>query len=110
MQEMVKLTVRLPAQLHKKLKQRAQASDASLNTTLVETLQRGLAETVYPEESREERFWRSMREKGFVEPLGPQWLEEYADVPILSHAELRELTKGVPPLSDLIIAERRERE
>ncbi|MBN2551093.1 MAG: toxin-antitoxin system HicB family antitoxin [Anaerolineales bacterium] len=110
MQEMVKLTVRIPAQLHQKLKQRAQASDASLNATLVETLQRGLAETVYPEESREARFWRSMREKGLWAPLSPKWMEEYADVPILSHAELRELLKGVPPLSDIIIEERGPRE
>jgi hypothetical protein len=106
-QPTVKLTLRLPAALHEKLRQRARASDQSLNTVIVEAMQQGLdAEITYPEESEREKTLRVLRESGLLEPLGPQWLEGLEDVPLLTHAEIREMMKGVPPLSEVIIEDR----
>ena len=108
MQATVKITVRLPSALHRKLKQRAQSTHSSLNKVLVETLSEGLSEG-YHVAPNEERFWHSLRESGLWEPLGSEWEQDYSGVQAPSHEELQEALKGTPPLSDIIIEERRER-
>ena len=106
----VKMTVRLPNKLHKRLKQRAQSENQSLNAVIVEALQQSIEQegTVY--ETQEDQAWRLMREKGLWEPLGPAWDEYLKDAPDISHQELREMLKGVPPLSEIIIEDRGPRE
>jgi hypothetical protein len=109
MRETIKLTLRLPVQLHERLKQRSQAEDQSLNTVIVETLWQGVTrDTVYPRTDRDLAL-RVMRESGLWDPLGPEWKEEIAKAPKISHAELREQLKGMPPLSEAIIEDREPR-
>jgi hypothetical protein len=105
-QPTVKLTLRLPAALHEKLRQRAQANSQSLNLTALEAMREGLSQSTISYANDEERVWRALRESGLWEPLGPEWLEGMEDVPVLTHEEIRELMKGVAPLSDIIIEDR----
>ena len=109
MEQIVKLTVRMPTRLHELLKQRAQTEARSLNKAIIETLWQGLAETSYEQGSERQKVLRAIRESGFWEPLGPEWQEDIAKAPDISHAELRERMKGVPPLSEAIIEERDRR-
>ncbi|MEW5870424.1 MAG: toxin-antitoxin system HicB family antitoxin [Chloroflexota bacterium] len=109
MEQLVKLTVRLPVRLHERLKQRAEWQDASLNKVIVDALSKGLAEQAPEEESERKRALRVLRESGLWEPMGPEWQAEMAEAPEISHAELREQLKGVPPLSETIIEEREPR-
>jgi hypothetical protein len=106
MQTTVKLTVRLPARLHEQLKQRARQGDQSLNTVMVEALQEGLAHPAEYPLSEHEKFRKVLRESGMLVELGPQWSKGLEDVPLLTHEELQEKLKGVPPLSDIIIEDR----
>ncbi len=107
MAEMIKLTLRLPSSLHKQLKERAQKVNISLNKTIIETLRRGISQEVTYEESEREKALRVIREAGLWEPLGSEWPD--VEDPGLTHAEIREMMRGVPPLSDLIIEEREPR-
>jgi hypothetical protein len=109
MEQVVKLTVRLPAKLHELLKQRAQSEVYSLNKTIIETLWQGLAETPYEQLSERQKLLRVIRESGLLDPLGPEWQEEIAKAPNISHAELREKLSDIPPLSEAIIEEREPR-
>ena len=106
MQANVKLTVRLPVRLHEQLKQRARQREQSLNTVVVEALQDGLAHAPEYPLSDHEKFRKVMRESGMLTELGPEWSKGLEDVPLLSHEELWELTKGMSPLSETIIEER----
>jgi hypothetical protein len=106
MQTPVKLTVRLPAKLHEQLKQRARQSDQSLNTVVVEALQEGIAHPLEYPLSEHEKIRKVLRESGMLVELGPQWFQRLEDVPLLTHEELWELTKGMSPLSETIIEER----
>lgn len=106
MQATVKLTVRLPAKLHEQLKQRARRNEQSLNKVLVETLQEGLAHPVDYPLSEHEKFRKVLRDSGMLVELGPEWFKGLEDVPLLTHEELWELTKGLPPLSETIIEDR----
>ena len=109
MERIVKMTVRLPAGLHEQLKKRAKTSDWSLNTVVVETLREGLEQEKPASGSERDRVLRLLREYGLIEELGPGWKKTIEQAPKISHAELRERLKGVPPLSELIIAEREPR-
>lgn len=109
MRQSVKLTLRLPPLLHERLCQRAREEDQSLNKIIVEALWQDLVDvTSYPESGRE-RALRVIRESGLWEPLGREWQAEIEQAPKLTHAELREQLKGVPPLSKLIIEDREPR-
>jgi Arc-like DNA binding domain len=106
MQEIIKLTVRLPAKLHEQLKKRARQSDQSLNKVVIDALEEGLE---HPQEypmSEHEKFRKVLRDSGMLVELGPEWFKGLEDVPLLTHEECWELTKGLPPLSETIIEER----
>ena len=107
----IKLTLRLPAALHEKLHQRARATDRSLNTAAIEAIQNGLEkEIIYPESDRE-KVQRMLRESGLWQPSSSDWHKSIGDdIPLLSHKELREKLKGVPPLSDIILEDREPHE
>jgi len=106
MQETVKLTVRLPAKLHEQLKQRARQNDQSLNKVMVEALQEGVAHPLEYPLSEHDKFRKVLRDSGMLVELGPQWFQGLEDVPLLTHEELWELTKGMSPLSETIIEDR----
>ena len=106
-EEKVKLTVRLPAHLHRALKERAAEYDVSLNQALVDTLAAELAPAPR-EESEAERFDRMLRESGML--ADTSWMSDMAqellngeEPPSLE--EVREWLAGVP-LSEWIIEDR----
>lgn len=106
-EEKVKLTVRLPAQLHLALRERAAEYHVSLNQAVVDTL---AAELVAPsrEETDTEKFDRMMRETGLRADTG--WMMELiqelaAGEPLPTLEEAREWLRGVP-LSEWIIEDR----
>jgi hypothetical protein len=109
MESNVKLTVRLPAALHQRLRYRAREDNLSLNQAIVQAVKRGL-DSEPPDEalSERERVLRVLKESGLYEPLGPGWrkfMESASEIPI---DELWEETSGMPPLSEDIIADRGE--
>jgi hypothetical protein len=109
MTEYIKITLRIPPQLHQRLKRRAQQKDSSLNRTILETIEDGLEVEKLPEQSERERLLRLMRERGLIVEPGPGWKKYASETPSMTHAELREMLKGVPPLSEAIIEEREPR-
>jgi hypothetical protein len=108
METTVKLTVRLPAALHTRLRRRARENDLSLNQIIIQAVQRGL-ESQSPEEtlSEREQVFKVLKESGLYDPLGPGWEKFMTDEPVLSHEELWELVGELsPPLSETIIEDR----
>jgi len=75
----------------------------------VETLEEGLEVVKPPEETARERMLRLLREHGMIEEPSPRWNEYAVGAPEMTHAELREMLKGVPPLSQAIIEDREPR-
>jgi hypothetical protein len=109
MTEYVKFTLRLPPQLHQRLKRRAQQSDNSLNRTILEALEDGLEVERLPVVTERERMLRLLHEHGMVEEPGPEWKKYTTEALPITYTELREMLKGLPPLSDAIIEEREPR-
>jgi hypothetical protein len=106
-EDSVKLTVRLPARLHKALKERAVEYNVSLNQAMVDVL---AAELEYEpgRETELQRVDRLLREKGRL--ADTSWLSDLAagaDVPSLQ--EVRDWFDGVP-LADWIIEDRGAKE
>lgn len=106
-EETVKLTVRLPAQLHRALKERAVRYNVSLNQAVVDTLAAELI-AVVEAQTDVEKFDRMMRDKGLLTDSG--WMTELAQElgegePLPTLEEMRELLRDVP-LSDWIIEDR----
>jgi hypothetical protein len=109
MTDLVKLTVRIPPRLHERLKKRARNQDCSLNQVILKTLEKGLEVEQPIVESPRERALRVLRQHNMIaEPGAGRKLYEVNE-PELTNAELREMLKGVPPLSDAIIEEREPR-
>lgn len=103
----VKLTVRLPARLHRALKERAVEYRVSLNQAVVDTLSAELS-AVVGEETDSEKFDRMMREKGLL--ADSSWMAELAEEltggePLPTLEEVRDWLQGVP-LSEWIIEDR----
>ena len=101
--ESVKLTVRLPRQLHQALKERAVEYNVSLNQAMVETLSSGL--DIRPAaETEKERAIRALREAGMLSDSKDLiYVPEGTQRATLE--EVREWLAGVP-LSDWIIEDR----
>ncbi|MBU0512709.1 MAG: Arc family DNA-binding protein [Chloroflexi bacterium] len=109
MAEMIKLTLRLPLGLHGQIKRSALELNRSLNAMIVETLKKGLTKEITYEETERDKTLRVIRESGLLEPMGPIWDEEIAKAPDITYEELWKEMEGVPPLSEVIIAEREPR-
>jgi hypothetical protein len=107
----VKLTVRLPAGIHQRLKHRAQEENRSLNQIIVHAVEMLLqkSETEYRPLSEYDRTMQIIRESGMWEPMGPEWDKYIEGVPDMTADELREALRGIPPVSEVVIAERGER-
>lgn len=106
-EDTVKLTVRLPAQLHRALKERAAEYNVSLNQAVVDTLTAELSAPV-TEETDVEKFDRVMRESGML--ADTSWMDQLIQElsggePLPTLEEAREWLRGVP-LSDWIIEDR----
>ena len=104
-EEIIKLTVRLSAPLHRALKERAVEYNVSLNQVMVDTLTAELLPDVR-EETEGEKFDRVLRESGLWVEMGPEWdrlIGVESEIP--SVAEVREMLRGIP-LSDWIIEDR----
>jgi hypothetical protein len=107
--ERVKLTVRLPKQLHQTLRERAAQLAQSLNKVIVDTLWRGLEREEAKPSSEYERTMAAIRKTGLVTTMGPEWDKYIEDAPDVTVEELREALRGIFPLSEDIIADRDER-
>jgi hypothetical protein len=102
-EESVKLTVRLPAELHRALKERAAEYNLSLNQAVVDTLSGQLLEAK-PAGTERARFEQMLREKGLL--ADTSWVDDFLPgVEPATLEEAREWLKGVP-LSDWIIEDR----
>lgn len=99
----VKLTVRLPARLHKTLKERAVEYNVSLNQAVVDALALGVMGEPR-EETERERVVRALREAGKLSEPGEllPWIE---GVEPSTLEEAQEWLKDIP-LSDWIIEDR----
>ena len=101
MESTIKLTVRLPAALHQRLRRRARENNLSLNQTIIQAVQQGL-DSESPDEtlSERERVLRVLKESGLYDPLGPEWRRFIGDESVLSHEGLRQqIGELSPPLS-----------
>ena len=104
MDQVVKLTIRLPSRLHDRLRRQARRSHHSLNTLIVESLWRG--EPPSEPSTEADAVRRVLTRSGLWAPQGPEWSDLIQGVEDISHEALRERLEGVPPLSDVIIEER----
>jgi len=107
-EDTVKLTVRLPARLHRALKERAVEYRVSLNQAVVDTLAAEFVVAQPVVETDTEKFDRMMRESGML--ADTSWVEDFVQEltggePLPTLEEVRELLRGVP-LSDWIIEDR----
>jgi hypothetical protein len=111
------VTVRLPETLAKSLSREALPPDEAIIKALEEWLEQREQERAKEAKKLErERVWEAIRSTGlwhsqedqraFVERLISTLGLETVELP--SHEELRQELEGVPPLSELIIAERDE--
>ncbi len=99
----VKLTVRLPAELHRALKERAAEYNMSLNQAMVDTLASGLGVKEKTETDKEKAI-RILREAGMLADSAELvYVPEGTQRATLD--EVREWLRGVP-LSDWIIEDR----
>jgi molybdopterin converting factor small subunit len=99
----VKLTVRLPARLHKALKERAVEYNVSLNQAVVDALNANVTGEPH-EETEKEKVIRALREAGKLSDTAALIdVPEGAEPTTLE--EVREWLKGVP-LSDWIVEDR----
>lgn len=98
---MIKRTVRLPLPLHRALQERARRRHQSLNQTIVEELLRAVETT----KSDAHFLRRVLQEEGLLAEPSPLW-DTYLQGPAPTAEEVRQLLAGVPPLSDIVIAER----
>jgi hypothetical protein len=107
-EDTVKLTVRLPAQLHRALKERAVEYHVSLNQAVVDTLAAEFVVAPPAEETDTAKFDRIMRESGLL--ADTSWMDQFVQElsggePLPTLEEAREWLRGVP-LSDWIIEDR----
>ncbi len=107
----VKLTVRLPAGIHRRLRHRAQEENRSLNQVIVDAVDMLLQrkEPQYPQLSEYERTIQVLRENDMLAEPGPEWDKYIEAAPDATVEEIRVLWEGQPPLSEDIIADRGER-
>jgi hypothetical protein len=108
--EAVTLTVSLPPETHRRLKQRAQGERRSLDQVIIAAVEQWLTEEEKPAPASEyERTMQVIRESDLWDPMGPEWNKYIDGVPDVTAEEIRETTRGVPPVSEVVIAERGER-
>ena len=103
-EETVKLTVRLPATLHRALKERAAEYNVSLNQAVVDTLTAEWAVKPPAEETEREKVRRMLKAKWKLSDT--RWMSDVLPgVKPATLEEAREWLRGVP-LSDWIIEDR----
>jgi predicted DNA-binding protein len=110
MGNLVKITLRLPPELHARLHKKASISHRSLNSIIIEALQENLEQIKSEPESEYDQAIRVLRKHGLIEDPSPGWQKYIREAPDISHAELRDMLKGAPPLSEVIIEQRGPRE
>jgi hypothetical protein len=106
--ETIKLTVRLPAELHRALKERAVEYNVSLNQAVVDALAAEIKVEPPEDETERERVRRIMRENGML--ADASWADDLArellgDDPLPALEEVRDWLAGVP-LTEWIIEDR----
>ena len=98
-----KLTVRLPAELHRALKERAAEYNVSLNQAVVDTLAGQLLEAKAANTERD-RFKQMLRDKGLL--ADTSWVDDFLPgVEPATLEEAQEWLKGLP-LVEWVIEDR----
>ena len=117
MEQTIKLTIRIPSRIHRDLKQKAYMQGISLNTAIINALNTGLVESSNRQPSERQRAIRMLYDSGVLS-IENDTLElvdsqkkstAVYESHEMTHKELRERLKGVPPLSEIIIQEREPR-
>ncbi len=95
----IELTIRLPAELHRRLEARARARGQPLDQVVVEELARGL-------ETERERTLEALRSTGLIRPLS-EGLRRLI-IPGVTHEEVRQILSrtGGKALSEIVIEQR----
>lgn len=101
----IKMTLRLPGELHRELEKRAKATRQSLNAVIIDVIRHGLAQPL-ADESEHDRLVRALQANGLYEPLGPEWDGYVLAAPDMTPSQMRESLKGVPALSAIIVEDR----
>lgn len=102
----IKLTVRLPKEVHDALKQRAGMLEQSLNQTIIAALLRGLAPADDAPGSDRDALVAPLQALGLWAP-DASWLPPISrDGVAMDHAALRRAIGAVPPLSEIIMDDR----
>jgi len=92
------------------LAQRVLAQPVPPEQVVTEAIETWLLKRVQTSEATSERarIHAAILKTGLVEPMGDVWIPLMTRAARLSHVEIQQKMAGKPPLSDLIIAERRE--
>lgn len=113
---MQRLTLRLPDRLHRRLRERARGTGASLNQLIIEELDRSIPSSDQPAPTpgsveEERRLVRIALKDGLVDAAGFGWTTSGDDsLEVLDDAAFRaSMPKLDPPLSRTIIEDRENR-
>lgn len=106
----IELEIKLPLDIHRRLKRRAEGEGRSLDQVIVAAVERWLTEDKKAKPVAEyEKTLQVIRDSGLWEPTGSDWNNYIDGVPDMTAEEIREALRGIPPVSEVIIAERGER-
>lgn len=105
--EVVKMTVRLPARLHAALRRRAAKAKRSVNVEIISTLREGLSADDVRTQSEQDAVAAVLRESGLWAP-SPRLNDPLEDRQArdADHSALRRVIGNLPPLSEVIVDER----
>ncbi|MEA3339541.1 MAG: toxin-antitoxin system HicB family antitoxin [Chloroflexota bacterium] len=108
--DIVELTIRLPGGVHRRLRRQAQEEKRSLNRIIVQAVEMLLQkDEVDYQLSEYDRTMLVLRESGMLEPMGTEWDKYISGEPLMTAGEIRAALRGIPPLSEDVIADRGER-
>jgi len=102
------VAVELPERLAKRLREEL-PSDEAVSQAVAEAIQEWLERRRQKAKSERERTTEAIERAGLrLKTSWEEWNELFASTPVLTAEEVRQMMKGVSPLSEDIIAERNE--
>jgi hypothetical protein len=100
----IELSERLAKQLRQEL-----ASNEAMSDAVAEAIEEWLERRRQKAKSERERIREAMEKAGLhLKTSWEEWDDLIAQAPRMTHDEIQQMMAGVPPLSELIIAEREE--
>ena len=101
------IAIKLPERLTKQLRQEL-VSDEAVSEAVAEAIKEWLESRRQKARSERERIREALRSTGLLSKMGEEWNDLIGQAPRMTHDEIQQMMAGVPPLSELIIAEREE--